>query len=337
MSPLRNSLTLALACSFVACAVGADPDYAAPAVATQPPGGNEDAGFVVDAPPSTDPPPAATEAVIYATTNTELWRMDPITRAVSKIGAFDFGGDASENMTDVAVNGAGEVWVCSEAHVWQATLPAGGTGPVALTLKLTLPTSSKFYALGFAPAGVLETGEGLVAGDSRGDLYYLPTSSATPTLQKLGGFGGCRSGDPSECGAGAHWELSGDVVFFTAGGAPKGLATLRACTTSGSSTSCDNTNDVVAEIDMAALATKSPSAVLRKRLLGGGTGFARTFGVGAWGSEVYAFTYGSKSDTPALISIGGAGSGALEQSFTALASGWTGAGVSTKAAITVIQ
>jgi hypothetical protein len=93
----------------------------------------------------------------------------------------------------------------------------------------------------------------------------------------------------------------------------------------------------VAEIDMAALATKSPSAVLRKRLLGGGTGVARTFGIGAWGSEVYAFTYGSKTVSPALVSIDGSGVGVTDQSFGALSSGWTGAGVTTKAAITVIQ
>jgi hypothetical protein len=263
--------------------------------------------------------------------------MDPIARAVTKIGAFDFAGATSENMTDVAVNGAGEVWVCSETHVWQAIIPASGSGAVTLVPKLTLPSTSKFYALGFAPAGVLESGEGLVAGDSLGDLYYIPTSSPAPTLQKLGGFGGCKSGDPPECTTGAHWELSGDVVFYSLAGAPKGLATLRACTTSGGSTSCNNTNDVVAEIDMTALASKSPSAVLRKRLLGSGTRFARTFGVGAWGSDVYAFTYGSKTDVPALVSIDGTGAGVLDQSFTSLTSGWTGAGVSTKAAITVIQ
>jgi hypothetical protein len=332
-----RSFALGLVFSALGCAVGSDPDVSRPAA---PPSSTLDdaGGLAADSSPSSGALPSSADAVIYASTNTELWRLDPVARTVTKIGAFDFGGATSENMTDVAVNGAGEVWVCSETHVYLASLPSAGTGSVKLTLKLTLPSTSKFYALGFAPAGVLESGEGLVAGDSLGDLYYIPTSSPTPTLQKLGGFGPCRAGDPKECTTGAHWELSGDVVFYSVGGAPRGLATLRACTTcSGGTSTCDNTNDVVAEIDMAALATKSPSAVLRKRLLGGGTGVARTFGIGAWGSEVYAFTYGSKTVSPALVSIDGSGVGVTDQSFGALSSGWTGAGVTTKAAITVIQ
>lgn len=298
----------------------------------------DDSGLILEggAPDTITPPPVV--SVIYATTNTELWVMNPSTKAVSKIGAFDFGSITAENVTDIAVNGAGDVWVCSEAHVYTATLPAGGTGAVTLTLKLTLPSTSKFYALGFAPAGVLESGEGLVAGDSQGDLYYIPASSPSPTTQKLGGFGGCKAGDPVQCKTGYDWQVSGDVVFYSAGGKPKGLATLRAC--KSGTTTCDNTNDVVAEIDMAELAKKSSTALLRKQILGGGTGFARTFGVGAWSDKVYGFTYasGGASGTPAqLITVGTTGTGALEQAFPALTGGWTGAGVSTKAEITVIQ
>jgi hypothetical protein len=277
-------------------------------------------------------------STIYASTNTELWGMDPATKSVTKIGAFDFGSMTSENITDVAVNGNGDVWVCSETHVYTAAMPAGGTGAVKLTLKLTLPSTSKFYALGFAPAGVLETGEGLVAGDSLGDLYYIPTNTPAPSLQKLGGFGACKTGDPSPCKSGSFWELSGDVVFYTSNGQPKGLATLRACSKSSTgSTTCSTTNDVVAEVDMAALATKNPGAVLRKQILGGGTGFGRTFGVGAWEDKVYGFTYAGSSSPAQLISVDSTGTGTLVQAFSSLTGGWTGAGVSTKAAITVIQ
>ncbi len=298
----------------------------------------EDSGLILEggAPDTGITPPVV--SVIYATTNTELWVMNPSTKSVSKIGAFDFGSMTVENVTDIAVNGAGDVWVCSEQHVYTAALPAGGTGAVTLTLKLTLPSTSKFYALGFAPAGVLETGEGLVAGDSLGDLYYIPASSPSPTAQKLGGFGGCKSGDPAECKSGYDWEVSGDVVFYTAGGQPKGLATLRAC--KSGTTTCDNTNDVVAEIDMAQLAKKSPTALLRKQILGGGTGYGRTFGVGAWSDKVYGFTYasgGTGGTSAQLITVGATGSGSLEQTFSALTGGWTGAGVSTKADITIIQ
>lgn len=325
---------------LVACAVGADDVKGNPANPGVEAGAQvDDAGFVFDAVgDGTVLNPGGGVSTIYASTNTELWRMDPATKSVSRIGAFDFGGAAAENATDIAVNGDGGVWVCSETHVYLATLPTSGTGPVKLALKLTLPSTSRFYALGFAPAGVLEGGEGLVAGDSLGDLYYIPTSTSAPTLQKLGGFGPCRAGDPPECTSGGHWELSGDVVFYSVGGVPKGLATLRACTSSsGGTSSCNNTNDAVAEIDMVALAAKTPTAVLRKQILGKGTGFARTYGIGAWGNKVYAFTYGSKAVDPDLVSIGSSGVGVLDQSFSTLSSGWTGAGVSTKAEISVIE
>jgi hypothetical protein len=283
--------------------------------------------------------PAPVVSAIYATTNTELYKMDPSTKNVLKVGDFDFGAMTVENITDIAVNGNGDLWFSSEQHIFTAPLPTGGSGPVKLTLKLTLPTTSKFYALGFAPAGVLETGEGLVAGDSAGDLYYIPTTSPTPTLQKLGGFGACKTGDPSPCASGSVWQLSGDVVFYTFSGTPKGLATLRACVPkSGGSATCDNTNDIVAEIDMTALASKNPNAVLRKKLLGTGVNYGRTFGVGAWEDKIYGFTYASTGVPAQLIQVDSTGQGSLVQVFSSLTSGgWTGAGVSTKAQITVIQ
>ncbi len=300
----------------------------------------DDAGLLADV-AAPDAGPASGTPVIYVSSDTELWEMNPTTKSVARIGAFDFGSAAKENITDVAVNGDGAVWVNSSTKVYLATLPAGGTGAVALTLKLTLPTTSKFYALGFAPAGVLETGEGLVAGDSLGDLYYIPASSPTPTLQKLGSFGPCKAGDPPQCASGDHWELSGDVVFYSVNGLPKGLASLRACTkpTSSGTTTCDNTNDVLAEIDMTALAAKSPTSVLRKQILGQGSANGRVYGLGAWGDVVYGFTLAdTKSASPAaLVSIGASGAGTVLQTFPTVTGGWSGAGVSTKATITVIQ
>jgi len=291
----------------------------------------DDGGLALDG--ASDGASVSGTSVIYATTDTELWSMDPSTKIVTKVGSFDFGSASPENVTDVAVDGSGAVWINSTSHVYLATLPTTGPGPVALALKLTLPGSSKFYALGFAPAGVLESGEGLVAGDSLGDLYYIPASSPTPTLQKLGGFGPCASGDPSPCKSGDVWELSGDVVFYSLDGKPRGLATLRAC----SKGACQNTNDVVAEVDMVALATKSPVANLRKQILGKGSGYSRLFGVGAWDDKIYGFSFADKTASAQLVSIDSTGAGSSLQTFDSLAAGWTGAGVSTKAKISVIK
>ena len=303
-------------------------------------GGTGDAPVVFDGPPG-----SGGDSVIYATTNTELWKMDPVSKAVTLIGAFtgfSSGSGGSHTITDIAVDGAGEIFVNTTTDLYRAALPAGGTGSVTVTFVRSIvdATSStqKFYALGFAPAGVLESGEGLVAGDNAGDLYYVPvTGGAAPLL--LGGFGSIVSGGPGDNGINDHYELSGDVVFFSVAGGARGLASLRACGPGAKGhTTCDTTNDIIAEIDMTALQAKT-GGNLRKRFLGTGTGFGRMFGIGAWQDKVFGFTdASSKGGTQAeLISIGADGNGASLASFPSVTQGWTGAGVTTKASITIIN
>ena len=272
--------------------------------------------------------------VIYANTDDSLYSMDPTTKKVTLIGKFT-GGTGS--MTDCAVNGEGKLFVNSTTEVYSAALPAGGAGPVTLTLKTTLPTASKFYALGFTPAGVLEPDESLIAGDGAGDLYFIDTTGPAATPLKLGVFGSWTSGDPGPGKVGDLWTLSGDVVFYMDGATPRGLATLRACTPSATGKpKCQSTNDVLAEIDMTALKkafdTKSPANV-RKRIIGGGAGVGELYGVGAWDDTVYAF-----GRNPAqLVGINGSGAGASLETFSSITNGWSGAGVTTKAKISVIR
>jgi hypothetical protein len=258
--------------------------------------------------------------LIYAHTDSELYSMDPSTHQLTDIGPFDDGTGNPPVITDLAVNASGDVWVNSETAVYRAAVPSG-TGTVKVTLQTQLGTSTKFYALGFTPAGSLQSGESLVAGDSHGDLYFIDVSGGSTVPQLLGGFGG-------------GWQLSGDVVFYVLNGSPRGLATIR--TGSGSS------NDALAEIDMNALlqAYKSGTpGTLLKQLIGSGTGYGRLFGIGAWGDSVYAFSRaGSGGNPPAqLIQIGSAGTGKQLQAFPNIMSGWSGAGVTTKASVTVIQ
>jgi hypothetical protein len=263
-------------------------------------------------------------AVIYAHTDAELYSMDPNTHQVTDIGPFSDGSGQTPTITDLAVDGSGDVYVNSETAIYKATLPASGTGTVTLTLQTQLETGTKFYALGFTPPGTLESGESLIAGDSAGDLYYIPSTGASVVPQNLGGFGG-------------NWELSGDVVFYTSGGATIGLATIRSC-----SSSCDTKNDSLAEIDMAALeqafTSQSPSSQLLQQLLGSGTGFGDLFGIGAWGDSVYAFSREESSGSPAqLVQIVSSGAGTSLQSFPNITEGWSGAGVTTKAPVTIVS
>jgi hypothetical protein len=280
--------------------------------------------------------------LIYAHTDTELYSMDPTTKAVTDIGPFA-GNNGS--ITDLAVDAAGHLFVNSTTEIYSAQLPAGGTGTVQVTLKTTLPSGSKFYALGFVPAGVLESGEAMIAGDGAGDLYFIDTTGPSATPLRLGSFGKWRTGDPAPGQAGDFWALSVDVVFYMSGSTPHGIATLRDCYQKSGTTSptCDNTNDVLAEIDMTALAnaykTKTAATSLRKQILGGGTQHGRLFGIGAWEANVYAFSRNdTKSGEPAkLLQIDGTGAATELQSFPAITAGWSGAGVTSAATITVIQ
>jgi hypothetical protein len=272
-----------------------------------------------------------TVQLIYAHTDTELYSMDPTTHAVTDIGPFQVNGSVpSDAVTDLAVDAEGNVWVNTESDVYKADVPTT-PGPVALTLQTTTSSSSKFYALGFAPAGVLGSGEGLVAGDGNGELWYINTSGSNATPQDLGGFGSDPSGDP--------WELSGDVVFYTQNGAPTGLATIRSC--SSSKGDCEKSNDYLAAIDMSALSQAFSSGTpgtLLKGTYGTGTGVGELFGLGAWGDAAYGFAREQSSSPAQLVQIDGTtGTGTPLQTFPDITSGWSGAGVTTKASISVPQ
>lgn len=350
LAPLLASLT---ACS----ASGSEPDHVTPtdsAVTSDTAASDSigvdtatDGGFIADAPPL-DAPTSVVQT-IYANTDDELYRMDPVAKTVALIGPFaglDKSSGVAEAMTDVAVSEAGDVWGCSVSsgtnpgHIFSISVPVD-VGEVVVTTRASLSSKSRFYALAFAPAGVLDTAEALVGGDSLGDLYLIPTTG-TATPQNIGGFGVVAAGDPGSGATGNKWELSGDIAFFDNAGSPIGLATLRPCDVSTSTPKCDNTNDVVAEIDMAELAKKSPTAKLRKRFIGTkGTGYGRLFGIGAWSSSVFAFTRctgGPPCTKPAqLIDVSlTTGSGTVIKGFPdidAKGNGWSGAGVSTKAKV----
>jgi hypothetical protein len=271
------------------------------------------------------------QPLIYAHTDSELYSLDPNTNHVTDIGPFSAGGGTTPTITDLAVDGNDNVWVNSETDIYRATLPASGSGTVSLTLQTSLPSATKFYALGFTPAGMLETGESLIAGDSSGSLYYVDVSTSSATPQNLGNFGTAPGG--------GTYELSGDVVFYTLSGSPRGLATIRSC-----SSSCSTSNDYLVEVDIAAMQqafqNKTPASSLLKQMVGSnGTGYGRLFGVGAWGNSVYAFSReGSSGNPPAqLVQIQGTGTGTSLQTFSSITSGWSGAGVTTKANVTVVQ
>lgn len=266
--------------------------------------------------------------LIYAHTDSELYSMDPTSQSVIDIGPFSDGSSSTPVITDLAVNAGGDVWVCSETTIYTAVVPkTSGTVKITKVADISLKTGQKFYALGFAPANVLTTNEVLVAGDNKGELYAIATNGTTTDL---GNFG--------TDGSGGVYELSGDVVFYVQNGKPRGLATVRLYKNSQT-----GNDDILAEIDVAAMQTaytsKTP-ATLKKQFLGTGTGFGDLFGVGAWNDNVYAFarahTVNSQPVQAQLIQIGASGTGTSIQTFANITSGWSGAGVTTSATITIL-
>jgi hypothetical protein len=298
-----------------------------------------------------------TVTTVYAHTDTALYTLDPSTNAVTLVGSFAGMGDSAYNeITDLAVNAENEVYVNTETQVFKAAVPSS-PGPVNLTPVATLATAKDqyFYALAFAPAGVLGSGETLVGGDNVGNLYAIDLTTTPATLKNLGNFGGVPGSTTGEI-----FALSGDLVFYTdATAGATGLATIRQCTavsagSKSSSQTCTKTNDYLAGIDMTALATAytsgTPATSLLSGIYGGsstsigsGTSYGEIFGLGAWEGNVYGFTREYTDPTtkaavsPKLVSIStstGAGS-VISSSFPFTTDGWSGAGVTTKVTVTV--
>lgn len=281
-----------------------------------------------------------TKITVYSHTDDTLYSVDPMSKTVTLIGTMT--GQGTDTITDLAVNGNGDVYVNSETALYKAAVPAA-PGSVPLTQVATISGGSgKFYALAFAPAGALDpNNEVLVGGDSAGSLYAIDTG--TGTAKGLGSFGNDAS---NACGTGpCSFELSGDVVFYTdAMNNPTGLATIRSCPT-GKSSGCSA--DWLAGVDMTAMKTAytsgTPAASLLKGIyggnganLGGGTGFHDVFGLGAWDSTVFGFTRHMTSQSPSLITIDTtSGAGTLMGSPFSFTNGWSGAGVTTKVTIMV--
>ena len=293
---------------------------------------------------------------IYANTDDSLYSVDPKTNAVTLIGPFSGGlTDASTNAaaTDVAVNAAGDVYINSESVVYKATLPTTPPGPVTLTSVTTInaPSGTRFYALAFAPAGAVGTGETLIGGDGSGNLWSIDI--ATGATVNLGNFGN----DPND--STRFMALSGDVVFYVdSSGKNQGLATIRSCappTKPGYSPSCYKTNDYLAGVDMTALAAAFTSGTPAKSLnagiyggssttLGNGIGHGEVFGLGAVEGNVLGFSRFQNADAgpevPALWSIdtstgSTSGSGTVLPGSFSFTNGWSGAGVTSSVTIVV--
>lgn len=282
---------------------------------------------------------------LYVSTDTELYTFDleDPTSPPLLIGAFDcIGTDTGmdTSMNDVAVNAAGEVWGVSGHHAYRLELPPSGAGAVHCTsqIDLTTPDTVRFYALTFAPAGVLDpTKEILVAGNSAGELWVIDDAGGASVH---GNFGNVPANDGNgHAYPGAHvgkrFELSGDIVFLANGGSPVGFATVRDCPNPPFTTGCSAT-DTLIQIDVAAIGnatTNSVTLAVRGQIVPkpecpSGIGFGSMYGIAAVGTEVFGF-----SRQGFIVAIDNV-SGAACQIQTTPDDKWAGAGVTTLADVT---
>jgi len=284
--------------------------------------------------------------LLYAHTNTRLFKVDPAspTLAATPVGDFDCIGGTNQDtsMTDLAVDGKGNLWGVSQTAFYELSIQGSSVHCVSAT-PLNNPNGVKFYALTFAPKGVLDANkEVLVAGNSAGELWEIDSAG---NLSQHGTFGNVPANDGhghsyDSKNVGQPWELSGDIVFLENGGNPVGFATVRDCPSPPYSSNCD-TADTLIEINVPKLGQTTTGSVLQSvrgqivKRAGcndtSGTSYGKMYGIAALGSKVYGFSHDG-----AIVDIDNTDGGACLVSFDA-ANLWSGAGVTTAAKVVVPQ
>ncbi len=284
--------------------------------------------------------------LLYAHTNTTLFKVDPTspTLAATPVGDFDCigGKNQDSSMTDLAVDRNGKLWAISQTAFYELSIQGSSVHCVSTT-PLNNPQNVAFYALTFAPRGVLDPSkEVLVAGNSAGELWEIDSAG---NLSEHGTFGNVPSSDGhghsyDSANVGKRWELSGDIVFLENGGNPVGFATVRDCPNPPSSSGCDAT-DTLIEIDVPKLGQTTTGSVLqsvRGKIVkrsgcndNSGTSYGKMYGIAALGSKVYGFSHNG-----AIFDINNTdGSACLVSSDPNNL--WSGAGVTTQAKVIVPQ
>lgn len=241
--------------------------------------------------------------VVYAHTDLTLFSLDPNSPelGLKQLGDFDCVGKQGQDvsMTDVAVDQTGALWGISASAVRPLSV-VGTVVQCGAPISLAQAGSVKFYALTFAPVGVLDPQqEVLVAGNTAGELWAI---DAQGNLTLLGDFGTV----PPEDGnghsyqyAGTQWELSGDIVFLANEGQPVGFATVRDCENPPATSSCSD-DDTLIEIDVPKLGTGAGGSVTKSvrgkivKRAGCADGivgsYDNMYGIGAWGSKIYGLS-----------------------------------------------
>jgi hypothetical protein len=192
------------------------------------------------------------QVYVYAQTDTTLYRVDPDTLAITKIGDFAWPSSVgSDQMTDIAIDKNGQMIGVSFTRVYRVD-PSNA----ACTL-LSSSLGGTFNGLSFVPATMLGmTGDDVLVGTENNDGKVFKIDPMTGATTQVGSMGG-------------SFVSSGDLV------AVEGFGTVQTVTGASS--------DV--------LATLAPQT-FAATAVGSGTGFGMIWGVAFWKDKIYGFTDG---------------------------------------------
>lgn len=224
-----------------------------------------DAG--TDGVPGIDAPEPPKNAAVFAHTATTLYRVDPDTLALTMVGPF--GGDAAgDSMTDIAIDGAGDMIGISYSRVYRVDSATAvgtriGTG--------TLPQT--FNGLSFVTSQLAfgTPGPEILVGTRNTDGKVFQIDPLTGVATEIGDMGG-------------GYASSGDIVAVTGFGI---VATVTGGTGLGDT-----------------LVRLAPSTFTATPI-GTGTGFSGLWGAGYWRDRVFGFS--SNGDFVGIDTTTGAG------------------------------
>jgi hypothetical protein len=199
------------------------------------------------------PPPVT---LIYGNSSTNLYAVDPLSYAVTNMGAFvDTTGQPVVNMTDIAVDKNGAMYGVTFTDLYSINY----AGPVPVCTHLG-SLSTSFNGLTFVPAALMGTAAEVLVGVSLDGGWWRITQ--TPTSETLLGYYG---GTANAVGSsGDAVGIIGDRVYATATSSAKGWA-----------------HDHLIVVDPK---TGAMTADL------GDTGQTGLWGLGYWGGHAYAFS-----------------------------------------------
>ncbi len=158
------------------------------------PGSQQGPGFENGQPPEEQKPPAAPPepvTVVYGHSATQLYKLDPVTKAVSVVGTFD----CSNQITDIAIDGASNAYATSFGAFYKLDLN---------TAKCSLLASGDYpNSLSFVPKGTLDANVEALVGYLGDEYVRIDTNSGS--LKSIGSLSG-------------GYVSSGDIVSVTGGG-----------------------------------------------------------------------------------------------------------------------